>query len=79
MWLETRIVLPIVLEFLQQLAHLDPRARVEAARRLVQQQQFRIVHQHPRQAQALFHPARERIHLRVALVREVGQRKHVGH
>ena len=40
------------LQLLQDGHHLDARPRVEAAGRLVQQQQLRVVDQHPRQARA---------------------------
>ena len=44
---------------LQPLPHQVPRLRVQAGGWLVQQQQFGIVHQRARQAQAPFHSARE--------------------
>jgi hypothetical protein len=55
--LDDQIVLPIRLELLEQLADLDPRPRVEAGRRLVQQQHLRVVQEHPRDAQPLLHAA----------------------
>ena len=54
----------------QDLAHLDPRARIQARGRLVQDEQLRVVDQRVRQAQPLAHPARERLDVRVALVDE---------
>ena len=45
-------------KFLQQLANLDPRARIEAARGFVEQQDFGVVQQDPRDAETLLHAAR---------------------
>ena len=62
----------------EQLAQLDPGARVEARGRLVEQQHLRIVDQRVGQAQPLLHPAREGLDVRVALVAEVDQLEQVG-
>ena len=67
------------LQFLEQLAHLDAGAGIEAARRFVEQQQLGIVQEHARQAEALLHPARERIDRRIGFLRQVGEREHVAH
>lgn len=53
------------------------RARVEARRGFVQQQQFGIVKQRFGQAQTLLHAATETFDVRGALVRQVGQFQHV--
>ncbi len=44
-----------LLKFAQQLTHLDPRPRVEAAGRLVEDEHLGIVGQRARQAEALLH------------------------
>ena len=77
MWLETRIVLPIAAQLLEQGAHLDAGARVEAAGRLVEQQHLRFVQQHAGQAEALRHAAREARDQGVALVAEVDELEHL--
>jgi hypothetical protein len=60
-------------ELPEQLPQLDAGPRVEAGRRLVQQQHQRVVDQRVRQAQALLHAAREALDVRVALRPEVHQ------
>ena len=40
----------------QQFAHLNPSARIQTARRFIQQQEFGIVQQHAGQCQPLLHP-----------------------
>ena len=52
----------------EDLAHLDSRSRVEARRRLVEDQQCRVVDQRVGEAQALAHAARQRLDVRLALV-----------
>ena len=68
---DTMIVLLILPEFLEQFAHLDAGARVEAAGRLVEQQHLRVVQQHAGQAEPLRHAARQARDQGVALVAEV--------
>ena len=53
----------------EQLAQLDPGARVEARGRLVEQQHLRIVDERVGQAQPLLHAAREGLDVGVALAR----------
>ena len=55
----------------QQLAQLDAGPRVEARRRLVEQQHARVVDQRVREAQPLLHAARQALHVGVALGAEV--------
>jgi len=62
-----------VFEFFEEFTYFDACARVETARRLVQKQQLRVVQKHAGQSQPLLHPAREGIHRRVPLLREVRQ------
>ena len=57
MWDETRIVLPERPQLPEQLAQLDAGARVEAGRRLVEQQHARVVDERVRKAQPLLHAA----------------------
>ena len=57
----------------QNLLHLRPGARVHARGRFVENQQFWVVEQRPRQAQALLHAARQPVHIGLALVRQCGQ------
>jgi hypothetical protein len=57
----------------QQLAQLDPTARVEARRRLVEQQHLRVVHERASQAQPLLLPARERVHRPVGVLGQAGE------
>ena len=64
-------------QFAEQLTQLDPCARVEAGRRLVEQEHLRIVDQRVRQAEALLHPARQRLDVGVALVGEVDELEQV--
>ena len=54
------IVLPRRCEFLENRHHFDACARVQAAGRLVQQQQLRVVDQHAREAEPLLHAAAQR-------------------
>jgi hypothetical protein len=73
MWLETMIVLPSLRSSFKQAADLDPRAGVQAAGRLVQQQHLGIVQEHAGQAQPLGHAAGKAGHKGVALVAQVDQ------
>src|SRR6185436_7118852 len=57
----------------EQLAKLHACARVEAGRRLVEQQDLGIVDERVGEAQTLLHAAREALHVRVALVAEVDE------
>ncbi len=68
MWLLTRIVLPIDSQLSQDLAHLDPRARVETGCGLVEDEQRRIVDERVRQAEPLPHSARHALDVAVAPV-----------
>ena len=52
----------------EELAQLDPRPRVEAGRRLVEEQHLRVVDEGVGQAQPLLHAAREALDVRLALV-----------
>ncbi len=54
----------------EDLAHLDACARVETRCRLVEDQQGRVMDERVREAQPLAHAARERLDVRLALVRE---------
>ena len=69
--------LPHRLQFLQQLAHLDARPRIEPAGRLIEQQQVGIVQKHAREPEPLLHPARKPIDRRVLLSRQIRQRQHI--
>ena len=64
-------------ELFEQLANFDPRPRVQAAGRFVEQQHLRIVQQHAGQAEALVHAAREAGGQRVALVAQLDQLEHL--
>ncbi len=77
MWLLMRIVLPSDPQLAEQLAQLDPGARVEAGRRLVEEQDLRVVDEGVGEAQPLLHAARERLDVVVALVGEVHQLEQV--
>ena len=77
MWLLMTIVLPSDAELAEQLAQLDPGARVEAGRRLVEQQDLRVVDQRVGQAQALLHAPRQALDVGVALVAEVDELEQV--
>ena len=61
---------PLGGEAAQQRAQIDARLRVEARRRLVQQQHVRVVHERAGQAEPLLLPAREHPRGRIG---EVGQ------
>ena len=61
----------------QQFAQLDAGARVEARRRLVEQQHLRVVHQRVGEAQPLLHAAAELLDVRAALVGEIDQLQQV--
>ena len=61
----------------EQLAQLDPGARVEAGRRLVEEQHLRVVDERVGEAQALLHAAREALDVGVALVAEVDELEQV--
>ena len=75
-WLEMRIVLPIR-ELLEQGLDLDPRPRIEAAGRLVEDQHRRVVDQGFRQAEPLLHAPGQPVDEGFALAREVQQFHHV--
>src|SRR5205085_8563341 len=60
--------LPHGAQLLQELADLDARTRVETGRRLVEEQDLRVVEQDPREAEPLLHAAREALDLRLLLV-----------
>ena len=72
------IVLPSRAQLAEQLAQLDPGARVEARGRLVEQQHLRVVDQGVGQAQPLLHAARQGLDVGVALVAEVDELQQVG-
>ena len=76
---EIRMVLPIRLQLLEQLADLDAGPRVQPAGRLVQQQHLRVVQQHARQADSRCFMPRDSRRPARPLVRQVGQLQHVGH
>jgi hypothetical protein len=57
-----------VAQLFEQSANFDPRPRVQAAGRFIEQQHLRVVQQHPRQAQPLRHAARQTGDERLALV-----------
>ena len=61
----------------EQLAQLDPGPRVEAGRRLVEEQHRRVVDQGVGEAQPLLHPARQALDVRVALLAEVDELQEV--
>ena len=58
MWLESRIVIPSDGEPLHELAHVAHAGRVEAGRRLVEQQQLRLAQQRRGDAEPLAHAVR---------------------
>jgi hypothetical protein len=62
--------LALLAQLAEQLSELHPPRRVEPRRRLVQQYDRRIRQQRPRQTQALFHPARQRLDLLRRLLRQ---------
>ena len=61
MWLLIRIVLPSDAQLAEELAQLDPGARIEARGRLVEQQDLRVVDEGVGQAEPLLHAARQRL------------------
>src|SRR5205814_1843347 len=65
------------LQFTQDFHHLDARARVESARRLVEQQQLRVVNEHARQTEALLHAAAQRADERPFLFAQAYQLQHI--
>jgi hypothetical protein len=65
------------LEFLEQSLDLDARARVEARRRFVQEQNLGVVDQRFGKAQALLHAAAEFLDVGVFLFGQRGQFEHV--
>ena len=67
------------LKLLQDGHHLDARPGVQPAGRLVQQQQLRVVDQHPRQAEPLLHAPAQRADERPFLLRQPHQFQHVVH
>ena len=77
MWLEMRIVFPIARSSFKQRLHFQPRAGIEAAGRLVEDQHGRIVDQRLGQAQPLLHAARQAVDEVVPLVRQVQELEHV--
>ena len=64
-------------ELAEQLAQLDPGARVEAGGGLVEQQHLGVVDERVGEAQALLHAARQALDVGVALVGEVDQLEQV--
>ena len=77
MWLLMRIVLPERAELAEQLAQLDAGPRVEARRRLVEEQDLGIVDEGVGEAQPLLHAARQGLDVLVALVAEVDELEEV--
>ena len=64
-------------ELAEELAKLDPRARVETGRRLVEEQHLRVVDERVGEAQPLLHAARQVLDVGVALVAEIDQLEQV--
>ena len=67
------------LQLLEQFAHLNAGARVEAARRFVEQEEIGIMQEDAGEAEALFHAAGKAINGSVGLFREVGEREDIAH
>src|SRR5688500_3365612 len=65
------------LEFLEQLAHLDPRTRIEAACWFVEKEQVRIMQEYPGKTKTLLHTARESIHGCFRFLSQVSQREDI--
>ncbi len=77
MWLETRIVLPIDPQLLEQGRASRSGRGVEARGRLVEQEDLRVVQQHAGQAEPLGHAAGEARDQGVALVGQVDELEHL--
>jgi hypothetical protein len=77
MWLETTMVLPHRLEFLEQLAHLDPGTGIESAGRLVEQEEVGVVQEHACETKSLLHAARKAVYGCFGLLRQVGQSEYI--
>ena len=77
MWLRDEDRLAHPLQLFEQGLHLDAGPRIEAARRLVEDQHRRIVDQRLGHAQPLLHAARQAVDIVVALVPQVEQLQHV--
>ena len=60
-------------ELAEELAQLDPGPRIEAGRRLVEEQDLRVVDERVGEAQPLLHAPREALDVRVALVAEIDE------
>ena len=58
MWLETKTVLPIGGELPERLAHRDDPGRVEAVRRLVEEEEPRVAEERGGDPEPLLHPER---------------------
>ena len=65
------------LELLEDLAHLDPRTRIKAGGRLIEEQNGGVVHERARQAHALFQSAGERVYKLVLAVGHADKRKQI--
>ncbi len=65
--------LPHATQLHQQIAHLDARARIEVARRLVEDEHLRIVQQRARELDALLHALGELGHQSFAQRAEIGE------
>src|SRR5206468_8079849 len=65
------------LQFLQNSHHLDARARVDPAGRLVQKQHLRVVNQHPRKTEPLLHAPTQRADQRPFLFAQTNQFEHI--
>ena len=71
MWLETMMLLPCAAPLLDQADRLAPQNRIHPGKRLVEDEQLRIVHDRLRHLDALTHPLAVRADLLAAGIRQV--------
>ena len=73
---EDRLAQPA--QLLEDFHEFDARAGVQPAGGFIEQEQVGIVHEHPREADTLLHPAREPLDQVVLAAGHVGEREHIG-
>ena len=72
-WVVRKIVLPWVEQLPQPLPDDVPRLRIEAGRRLVQENEIGVVDERARERQPALHAARQRLDARIARAPEAGE------